>query len=87
VLEDHRAGPGDLSGHGKALDETQRHKKYRSKHAYLLVCRQHPDDHRRETHQKDADEEHGLATVGVAPVPEEEGADGASDVAGTVSCQ
>ena len=87
VLENHRTGAGDLPGNREALDETEDDEKRRGEHADLLIRRQEPDGHRRETHEEHAHEQHRLAAVGVAPVPEEEGADGPSDVADTVGRQ
>ncbi len=81
VLKNHRTCPGDLAGNREALDETEDDKKRRSQHADLLISRQEPDGHRRETHEEHAQDQHVLAAVGVAPVPEEEGAHRPGDVA------
>ena len=87
VLEDHRAGAGDLAGDREALDQPQDDEQHRGEHADLLVGRQQPDGHRREAHQEHAHDQHGLAAVGVAPVPEDEGADRPRDVADAVGRQ
>ena len=87
VLENHGTGAGYLAGDGEALDETQRDQKYRGEHADLLVGRQDSDGHRREPHEEHAQQQHRLAAVGVAPVPEEEGADGPRDVADAIGRQ
>ena len=87
VLENHRAGAGDLAGNREALDQTQQDEKRRGEPADLLVRRQEPDGHRGETHQEHAHEQHRLAAMGVAPVPEDEGADRPSHVADTVGRQ
>jgi hypothetical protein len=87
VLEDHRAGAGDLPGDRETLDETQGDEKDRCDHAGLLIRRQERDGHRRETHEKHAQEQYGLAAMGIAPVPEEEGTDRPGDVADTVGRQ
>ena len=87
MLEDHRAGAGDLSGDREALDEAECHQKDRSEHAGLLVGRQERDGHRRETHEKHAQEQHGLAAVRVTPMAKKECADRPGDIADTVGCQ
>ena len=87
VLEDHRAGAGDLAGDREALDQPQDHEQRRGEHADLLVGRQKPDGHRREAHEEHAHDQHRLAAVGIAPVPEDEGADRPRDVADAVGRQ
>ena len=87
MLEDHRAGAGDFPGDREALDETEDDKKDRGEHADLLVGRQERDGHRRETHEKHAQQQHGLAAVCVAPMAEEECADRPGDIADTVGRQ
>ena len=59
----------------------------RGEHADLVVRRQKSDAHRRETHEEHAQDQHRLAAVGVALVPENDGADGPTDVADTVCRQ
>ena len=87
VLEGHRTGAGDLAGHGEALDEPANDKKDRSEDADLLISRQEPDGNGREPHQEHAHEQHVFAAVGVAPVPEDEGADRPADIADAVGRQ
>src|SRR5262249_10532571 len=87
VLEDHRTGPGDLSGNRKSLDQTKGDEKRRRKPADLPVSRQQTDSHCREPHEKHTEQENVLATVCVAPMSENEGSDRTSDVADAVSCE
>ena len=68
VLEDHRAGAGDLAGDREALDQPQDHQQHRREPADLVVSRQNADRHRREAHEEHADDQHGLAAVRVTPV-------------------
>ena len=84
VLEDHRAGAGDLAGHREALDQAQDDEQRRGQQADLVVGRQQADGHGREAHQEHADDQHRLAAVRVAPVAEDEGADRPRDVADAV---
>jgi hypothetical protein len=85
MLEDHRAGAGNLSRNREALDQSQYHEQHGSERADLLVGRQETHRHSGRTHEKHAHEQHGLATVGIAPVPEHKGPDRAGDVADAVS--
>ena len=87
VLEDHRAGAGDLAGDREALDEPEDHEQHRGEDTDLLVGRQEADADRREAHEEHAHDQHVLAAVGIAPMPEDEGADGPADVADAVGRQ
>ena len=87
VLQDHGACPGNLTGDRKALDQPQDDQQQRRQPADLLIRRQNSDSHGRETHEEHADEEHGLAAVGVAPVTQKECTNRTSDVADTVGRQ
>ena len=87
VLQNHRAGAGNLASHREALDQAQQHEQCRCEQADLVISGQQADRHGREPHQEHAYDQHHLAAVGVAPVPEEEGANGPRNVAHAVGCQ
>ena len=87
VLENHRTCAGNLPGNREALDQTKDDEKQRRQQADLLVGRQERHGHRRETHEKHTQDQHGLTAVGIAPVAEEEGADRPGNVADAVGRQ
>jgi hypothetical protein len=87
MLENHRARARDLTSYSKALDETENNEKHRREQADLLVGWQEADRHGREAHEQHAQDQHILATVGVAPVPENKRADRPCDVAYSVRRQ
>jgi len=83
----YRAGPGDFTGHGKALDQAQQHQQGRGQQADVVVGRQQADSHGRQAHQEHAQQQYVLAPAGVTPVAEHEGTDRARQVAHTVGGQ
>ena len=87
VLENHRAGTGDLAGDCEALDEPENDEKERGNPTDLLVRGQDTNGHRREPHEEHAHEQHGLAAMGVSPVAEKEGANRPRDIADAVGGQ
>ena len=87
VLENHRARARYLARNREALDEPQYDEEQRCQPADLLVGRQDPDGHRRESHQEHAHDQHGLAAVRVTPVSEEESAYGPGNIAYAVGRQ
>lgn len=84
VLDHHRACARDFAGDREALDQPQHDEERRGPHADLGVGGQQADREGGEAHEEHAEQEHVLAAVGVAPVAEDEGADGPGDVADAV---
>jgi hypothetical protein len=87
MLGDERARTAQLARHGEALDEAQRHEKDRGEQADLAVRGEEADSERRDSHQQQREDEDVLAAVAVAPVAEDEGADGPRDIADGVGRQ
>ena len=85
VLENHRARAGDLAGHRESLNQAQHDQQRRREHSRLRVRWQQSDGHGGDAHQDHAADEHLLAAMRIAPVPEDEGAHGPGDVADAVS--
>jgi hypothetical protein len=87
VLDDHGAGPAQLTGHREALHEPQQHQQERSQQPDLGVGGQQRYRERRHAHQQHGQDQHVLAAVPVVPVPEDERADRPGDVADGVGRQ
>jgi len=69
MLQDHRAGAGDLAAHREALDQPQRDQQDRRPDADGAVGGQQRDDERRTAHQQHAQHQHRLPPVGVPQCP------------------
>ena len=85
VLEDHGARAGDFARDRKSLDEAQDDEQNRRPHAGLRVGRHDADGHRRQAHEKQADEQDGSAAINIAIMSEDKSADRPRHVADAVS--
>src|SRR5579872_1939679 len=84
MLEDHGARAGYFPGNCEALYQPQRDEKDRREDADLLIGRQDANGHRRETHQKEADEKDVPPSIRVAQMAQHEGADRPCDIADAI---
>ena len=87
VFEDHRTRARNLARDRKSLDQPQPDQEDRRPYSDLPVGRQQADRHRRQAHQKEADQQHVLAAVRIAQMAEHERADRSCDIADPVSRQ
>jgi hypothetical protein len=68
-------------------NKAQDHEKDWREYADLLICRQDANRYRRHAHEEHADNQNCFPSMGIAPVPQNEGTDWPGNVANTICRQ